>query len=40
VISPRDVFGVVLQLVEWLGDGDASLEDRMNRVVQFRKSKP
>jgi methylmalonyl-CoA/ethylmalonyl-CoA epimerase len=40
VISPRDVFGVVLQLVDWLGDGDAPLEDRMNRVVQFRKNKP
>jgi len=40
VISPRDVFGVVLQLVDWLEDGDSPLEDRMNRVVHFRENQP
>jgi methylmalonyl-CoA/ethylmalonyl-CoA epimerase len=37
VLSPRDVFGVVLQLVDWLEEGDVSLEARMDRVVRFRK---
>jgi methylmalonyl-CoA/ethylmalonyl-CoA epimerase len=39
VVSPRDVFGVVLQLVEWLEGSDASLEERMDRVVHFREEK-
>jgi methylmalonyl-CoA epimerase len=38
VISPRNVFGVVLQLVEWLDGSDASLEKRMDRVVHYRRS--
>jgi methylmalonyl-CoA/ethylmalonyl-CoA epimerase len=38
VLSPKDTFGVVLQLVEWLGGSDLSLEKRMERVVRFRES--
>ena len=36
VVSPRDVFGVVLQLVDWLEDDDPSLDERMDRVIGFK----
>ena len=37
VVSPRDVFGVVLQLVDWLEDDDPSLDERMARVIDYKK---
>lgn len=40
IISPRDVFGVLLQLVEWRDNGGISLEERMERVVRFRSPQP
>jgi methylmalonyl-CoA epimerase len=40
IISPRDVFGVLLQLVEWLDNDGISLEERMERVVRFRSPQP
>jgi methylmalonyl-CoA/ethylmalonyl-CoA epimerase len=38
VLSPRNTFGVVFQLVEWLGGSNPSLEERMDRVIRFRES--
>jgi len=37
VVSPKDAFGVVLQLVDWLEGADAPLEERMERVINFRR---
>jgi methylmalonyl-CoA epimerase len=32
VLRPRDAAGVVLQIVEWKGGSDVSLEDRIERI--------
>lgn len=32
VLRPKDAAGVVLQIVEWKGGSDASLEDRIERI--------
>ena len=37
VVSPRDAFGVVLQLVDWLENEDPPLESRMDRVAHFKE---
>jgi methylmalonyl-CoA/ethylmalonyl-CoA epimerase len=37
VVSPQAVFGVVLQLLEWQGGSDLSVDQRMKRVIDFHK---
>jgi hypothetical protein len=32
VLRPRDAAGVVLQIVEWKGGSDVSVEDRIERI--------
>jgi methylmalonyl-CoA epimerase len=35
VLRPRDAAGVVLQILEWKGGSDASVEDRIERIRQL-----
>ncbi|MCX7142377.1 MAG: VOC family protein [Proteobacteria bacterium] len=35
VLRPKDAAGVVLQIVEWKGGSDVSVEDRMERIRQL-----
>ena len=35
VLRPKDAAGVVLQIVEWKGGADVSVEDRMERIRQL-----
>jgi len=36
VLRPRDAAGVVLQIVEWKGGCDASVEDRIERIRKLQ----
>ena len=35
VLRPRDAAGVVLQILEWKGGSDVSIEDRIERIRQL-----
>ena len=35
VLRPRDANGVVLQILEWKGGSDASVEDRIERILKL-----
>jgi len=35
VLSPRDSAGVILQILEWKGGSDATIEDRIQRVLNL-----
>lgn len=36
VLRPRDAAGVVLQILQWKGGSDASVEDRIDRILNLR----
>ena len=36
VLSPRDASGVVLQVLQWKGGGDATPEERIERILQLQ----
>ena len=36
VLRPRDANGVVLQILEWKGGSDASVEDRIERILNLQ----
>ena len=36
VLRPRDAAGVVLQVLEWKGGSDATVEDRIARILQLQ----
>ncbi|MGA2026295.1 MAG: hypothetical protein ABSH17_04385, partial [Syntrophobacteraceae bacterium] len=35
VLRPRDSAGVVLQILEWKGGSDATVEDRIQRIMNL-----
>ena len=35
VLRPKDSLGVVLQILEWKGGSDATIEDRIKRIVEL-----
>ena len=35
VLSPRDTAGVILQILEWKGGSDKTIEDRIQRVLSL-----
>lgn len=35
VLSPRDSLGVILQILEWKGGSDKTIEDRIQRVLNL-----
>jgi len=35
VLSPRDSAGVILQILEWKGGSDATIEDRIQRILDL-----
>jgi hypothetical protein len=36
VLRPRDASGVVLQVLEWKGGSDATIEDRIDRINKLQ----
>jgi methylmalonyl-CoA/ethylmalonyl-CoA epimerase len=36
VLSPRDASGVVLQVLQWKGGGDATPEERIERILRLQ----
>jgi methylmalonyl-CoA/ethylmalonyl-CoA epimerase len=40
VLRPKDASGVVLQVVEWKGGWDVSLEDRIQRILALQNIPP
>ena len=35
MLRPRDANGVVLQVLEWKGGSDATVEDRIDRILKL-----
>jgi len=36
VLRPRDAAGVVLQILQWKGGSDATVEDRIARILALQ----
>jgi len=36
VLRPRDANGVVLQVLQWKGGSDATVEDRIDRILKLQ----
>lgn len=40
VLRPRDAAGVVLQILQWKGGSDATIEDRIERIRKLQNQPP
>jgi len=40
LVSPKDAFGTVLQLIEWEGGTDTSPEERIARMMEYHNPDP